>query len=174
MKATKEMSIVHIISASPLARPVLLKHGIKFIGKGLSPLESLEKVAKGNGLSDSDIEKILGEINSASGMTPSASVGLEKKGEVIELTESAAEKLKQIVRLKGKKGIRLRLVSDGCSTYVYDMDFATKRIGNEIEVKTGNVKFFVEQKTVDFIKGTMIDYNAEKEGFVFDNPNVKK
>ena len=57
------MSIVRIISENPLARYILLNNGIKFVGKGLSPLESLEKVAKGNGLAEIEIEKIITELN---------------------------------------------------------------------------------------------------------------
>lgn len=164
-KATRDMSIVQIISLSPLARSILLKYGVKFIGKGLSPLESLETVARGNGLSEADIENILNDINSYREI---------RKDTALDVTNIAAEKLKSIIKSKNKKGIRLRLVSDGCATYVYDMDFATKRIGNEVVFKTSGITFFVETKTADFVRGTKIDYDSEREGFVFTNPNVKK
>ena len=163
-KITKDMSVVQIISASPLARGILLKHGIKFIGKGLSPLESLDTVAKGNGLSGKQVENILDEINS---------IKEERKDVMLKTTDAAADKLRTIIKSRHKKGIRLRLVSDGCSTYVYDMDFATKRTEGEVEVNSSGVKFFIEQKSMDFIKGTTIDYNAKEDGFVFQNPNVK-
>ena len=164
-KITSDMSIVHIISTSPLARNILLNNGIKFVGRGLSPLESLEKVAKGNGLSDKEIGKIIDELN-----TPAK----RETKKIIEVSQTADEKLKELIKSKpGKKGIRLRLVSDGCSTYVYDMDFATKRVENEAVVKAGGVTFFVDPKTIDFIKGTTIDYSTKEGGFIFQNPNVK-
>ena len=166
-KITKDMTIVKIISENPLARGILLEHGIKFVGKGLSPLESLEKVAKGNGLSDSNINEILKELNKPL-------KNIKRDGDILNLTDTAREKLKQIIKSKHKKGIRLRLVSDGCATYVYDMDFGTKKIENEIEFKTGGVIFYIDPKSVDFLNGTRIDYNSGEEGFVFDNPNVKK
>lgn len=164
-KITEDMTIVKIISENPLARSVLLNHGIKFVGKGLSPLESLEKVAKGNGLTDKEIEKILFELNKE-----------HKRSDkiVLEVSDAASQKLKQMIKSKNKKGIRLRLVSDGCATYVYDMDFGTKKIEGEIEFKTAGVTFYIEPKSVDFIRGTTIDYDTGQEGFIFDNPNVKK
>lgn len=164
-RATKEMTVVQVLSESPLARGILLKYGIKFIGQSLSPLESLEKVAKGNGLGDKDVEKMLEELNREQP---------KRSGNIIELTETAGARLREMIKNRGKKGIRFRLVSDGCSSYIYDMDFGTRRVGDEIEFKTNGVTFYVEPKSANFIRGTKIDYNAKEEGFVFENPNVKR
>ena len=164
-KITNDMTIVKILSENPLARGVLLSNGIKFIGKGLSPLESLEKVAKGNGLTDAEIEKILSGLNREQPKRDDKNI--------LDITDMASEKLKQMIKAKHKKGIRLRMVSDGCSTYVYDMDFGTKKIEGEVEFRTNDVVFYIEPKSVDFIKGTKIDYSKKEDGFIFDNPNVK-
>lgn len=160
------MSIVNIISENPMARGILLGHGIKFVGKGLSPLESLEKVAKGNGLTITEIEKIITELNREQPKRDDKNI--------LDISDMASEKLKQMIKAKHKKGIRLRLVSDGCATYVYDMDFGTKKIDGEVEFRTNGVVFYIEPKSVDFIKGTKIDYNKKEDGFLFENPNVKK
>ena len=165
-KITEDMTIVKIISENPLARGVLLNNGIKFVGKGLSPLESLEKVAKGNGLTDKDINNILKELNREQPKHADRNI--------LEVTDIASQKLKLLIKSKHKKGIRLRLVSDGCATYVYDMDFGTKRVEGEVEFKTNGVIFYIEPKTVDFIRGTKIGFDTAENGFVFDNPNVKK
>ena len=165
-KITKDISIVDIISQNPMARGVLLENGIKFVGQGLSPLESLEKVAKGNGLDNKQIENILKELNKEQPKTSNK--------DVIQISSAAGTKLKEMIKSKNKKGIRLRLVSDGCATYVYDMDFGTRRIEGEIELKANGVTFYIDPKSADFIRGTKIDYDTKEEGFVFDNPNVKK
>ncbi len=165
-KITNDMSIVNIVSESPLARGILLNHGIKFVGKGLSPLESLEKVARGNGLTDTEIEKILAELNKEQ----------QKRddNDILNITNMASEKLRHMIKARHKKGIRLRLVSDGCASYVYDMDFGTKKIEGEAEFRTNGVTFYIEPKSVDFIKGTIIDYSEREDGFIFENPNVKQ
>lgn len=164
--ATKDMSVVKILSLYPLAREVLKRHGIAFIGKQLSPLESIEKAAIGNGLSGEQLAALLAEINEGI---------LEKKttffGEVLRLTPRAAEELNGMLAKKpGKKGIRLRLVSDGCALYSYDMDFGTKKLDGEIVFKTSGLTFYLEKKMMGFLQGTEIDYQG---GFLFLNPNVK-
>src|SRR3989338_7124503 len=115
-KITKDISIVDIISQNPMARGVLLENGIKFVGQGLSPLESLEKVAKGNGLDNKQIENILKELNKEQPKTSNK--------DVIQISSAAGTKLKEMIKSKNKKGIRLRVVRDGCAPYVYDMDRA--------------------------------------------------
>lgn len=165
-QVTKEMSIVRILSLYPLAREVIKRNGIEFIGKGLSPFESLDVVGRGNGLSEERIESVVQELNK----------GIEEKtkalfeGELIRLTEPAAVYLNRLLGQRGKRGIRLRLASDGCGLYSYDMDFATKKLSDELEFKASGVTLFLEKKTIGLLKGTTIDY---QEGFLFKNPNVK-
>ena len=167
-KIGREMSIVRILSEYPLAREAFKRNGIEFIGKDLSPLESLEKVGKGNGLSDRQIEKIVNEINK----------GIEEKGreiekgEIIRLNREAEKELAGLVDRKKKRGIRLRLVSDGCGSYRYDMDFGTKKMEGEVEFQAGKVRFYLERKFLGMIKGTEISFQGE--GFVFKNPNVRE
>ena len=64
-KITKDTSVSRAISISPFARGIFQKHGIKFIGKDVSPLESIEKAGQANGLSEKDIENIVIEINNS-------------------------------------------------------------------------------------------------------------
>lgn len=167
-KINQTMSIVKILTLYPLAREVFKRNGIEFIGKELSPLESLERVAKGNSLSDKDIESIVQEINK----------GIDEKGkalfegELLRVTSPAAAKLKEFIEAKkGKKGIRLRLASDGCGLYSYDMDFGTKRLEGELAFEANGITFYLERKTIGLLKGTEIDFL--KDGFFFNNPNVK-
>ncbi len=167
-KITKDTSVSRAISMAPLARGIFQKYGIKFIGKDVSPLESIEKAALANSLSEKDSDKIIEEINDS---LREQKISTEN---IIKLSDSAAEKLKEFLKTKkDKKGVRLRLVSDGCATYVYDMDFGTKPVGEEIKTESQGISFFIEKKTIALINGTEIDYNQEKGGFVFNNPNVK-
>jgi len=168
-KITREMSIVKILSSYPLAREVLKRHGIEFIGRQLSPLESLETVANGNNLEEGEIDKILQEING--GMKKAVSELFS--GEILTLTPKASSKLKELLERKGKKGIRFRLASDGCGLYSYDMDFGTKKLEGEMESKANGIKFYLDRKSIGLIKGLEIDYKEQQGGFMFNNPNVK-
>lgn len=164
-QVTKGMSVSRVLTASPLAREVLKRHGIRFIGKQLSPLESLETVGKGNGLTGEQVDAIVREINDGLGKGD----GLER-GELVKLTPTAERELADLVATKRKKGIRLRLASDGCGLYTYDMDLGTKRLDGEVQFQTGKVTFYLERKTLPFLKGTTIDFHDG--GFEMRNPNV--
>ena len=168
-KVNKDMSISEIVSICPAANFIFSKHGIKFIGKDLSPLESLEIVAKGNELNDEQIKEMIKEINEE--IKKQQSLGKEK---VIEVTDKAAEELKKILAEKDKKAFRLKLASDGCAIYTYDFDFGTKTIGEEIENNVKGIRIFMPRKNVPMLKGTIIDYDEQRGGFVFNNPNVKE
>ena len=169
-KINKDMSISEIVSICPAANSIFSKHGIKFIGKDLSPLESLEIVAKGNNLGDEQIKEMIKEINEE--IKKQDKVGKNEK--VIEVTDKAAEELKKILHDKGKKAFRLKLASDGCALYTYDFDFGTKAIGEEIENNVKGIRIFMPRKNVPMLKGTVIDYDEQRGGFVFNNPNVRE
>ncbi len=170
IKITKEMTVAEIIRSFPLAAVSFRKYGIEFIGKDLSPLESLEKVAYGNGLTEESLGKMVDEINQEMNKKPVENVGKD----FIILTEKAAKEFTILLKSKeDKSGIRLRLVSSGCALYVYDMEFASRRFGTEIEFETNGVNFYVEKKTIPLIDGVRIDY-IDGKGFNFDNPHVKE
>ena len=167
-RITKEMSILEILSSSPKARSILREGGIKFVGKKASPLESLELVAKANGLDEKQTEGLVLKLNES--LKKGSTSGIK-----ISLSEAAAQELRNLLSKKpGKKGFRLRLVSIGCSVYSYDLDFATKAVESEATCKAGNLTFFIEKKHRDFLNGLRIEYDSEAGGFVFDNPNMKK
>jgi iron-sulfur cluster assembly accessory protein len=92
----------------------------------------------------------------------------------IDVSDDAAARLMEMIKSKNMNGIRIRLVSNGCGAYIYDMDFGTKRVGDEIETEARNIKFFISRKSLVYLNGLTIKYDTEKEGFVFDNPNIKK
>lgn len=164
---TKEMTILEILSSNPQARAILKDGGIKFIGRSASPHESLEHVAKANGLADTQIEGLVSNLNrSASGKSGSMS---------ISLSGDAAEELKNLLSKRaGKKGLRLRLVSAGCAVYTYDLDFASKALEDEFPCRAGGLVFFVEKRHRDLLNGLRIAYDRDAKGFVFENPNVRE
>ena len=165
-KITKDTTVMEALSIHPAARALLKESGIRFIGRDANPMESLERVAKANGLSENQLATLVAKLNS----TPSHSRGVS-----ISLTENAAEELKALLRKKpGKKAMRLRLVSIGCAMYSYDMDFATKRMDSEAACSAKGITFFVEKRRLDFLNGLLIDYDPSNQGFVFHNPNMRQ
>ncbi len=64
MTITKDMSMADVLKANPQAGEVMMKYGLHCVGCPMTLMETLEQGAKGHGLSDKDIEKMLEEINS--------------------------------------------------------------------------------------------------------------
>lgn len=165
---SEDMSIMEITSIFPLSSQVFIENGIKFIGNNLSPLESLKKVGKGNGLSEEKISEIVKEINRQIKHFHEGKLG----GEPFFLTDKAAEELKKVLKNKVKKAVKFRLYQDACGLFTYDVDFGNKKQENEVAIRKRGINFHVDRKSILMIQGTTIDFRDG--GFYFDNPNVRK
>ncbi len=169
IQMTRSMPVTQVLSIYPLARDALAGAGIAFIGKSVSPLEPLEKVARANGLDDVQIDALVAEINTKIAAASNAVL----EGTILTFTEAAGQELARLLAEKPEKqGVVLRLASDGCALYSYDLDFAAKPTEAELTIRTPWVPLFLERKTIGFLKGTTIDF---RDGvFVFENPNVRQ
>ena len=96
---------------------------------------------------------------------------------IMSLTDSAAERVKQLmeIRTEPASGLRIGIRTGGCSGMAYSMEFATDKGPLDEVVEEKGVKLFVEAKALMFLIGTEMDYVEDKlqSGFVFNNPNEK-
>jgi iron-sulfur cluster assembly protein len=94
---------------------------------------------------------------------------------VMTLTESAAQRVKQIMATSGNDviGLRVGIKRGGCAGMEYTMEYATALQQHEEVVEDKGVKILIEPKAVLFLLGTEMDYRTEKlsSSFVFNNPN---
>jgi len=100
---------------------------------------------------------------------------------VIKLTESAAQKIRDMIKDKEGDivGIRIGVKPKGCLGLSYFMDFEKKSdidhsLDSFVQEDKG-VSIFVEKKAYDFVSGTEIDFLDEgfRSEFVFNNPHAK-
>ncbi|MBW2988109.1 disulfide oxidoreductase [Candidatus Woesearchaeota archaeon] len=63
MRINKDMTFAEILSHCPECGEVLFKFGLHCIGCHLSPAETLEQGAKAHGLSDSQVDEMIKELN---------------------------------------------------------------------------------------------------------------
>ena len=96
----------------------------------------------------------------------------------VTLTDSAVARLRGLLaQNEGAAGIKLNVVSQGCSGMSYHMDFADEPIAGAdvVESEDGSVRLYVEPAAVMYILGTEIDFVEDRmqTGFVFNNPNEK-
>ena len=94
--------------------------------------------------------------------------------EVVALTEAAIEQIKKMLlrdKLDGH-GLRISVVSGGCSGYSYKLDFAKESNPGDIVVDQDTLKIYLDPSSIDHLKGTVIDYKSSlmEAGFTFQNP----
>ena len=93
----------------------------------------------------------------------------------ITLTETAAERMKEIMAASGGKyiGVRIGVKNGGCAGMEYTMDFVAEPEKLDERVEDKGVEIVVDSKAVLFLLGATIDFETTKlhSKFVFSNPN---
>jgi iron-sulfur cluster assembly protein len=97
--------------------------------------------------------------------------------QVITLTEAALKRAQYLLEKRGKEsaGIKVKVVSGGCSGLKYSIEYADE-IGKFDEIiQAENLKIIIDSKAVLHLIGSEMDYieTQFKSGFTFNNPNQK-
>lgn len=96
---------------------------------------------------------------------------------MIQLTERAVEKVKEILDQQEPKptGLRIAVVGGGCSGFNYSMAFENTPNILDKTYSFDGLKVFVDQASLLYLDGASVDYveTLEGSGFKFDNPNVR-
>ncbi|HEV8341514.1 MAG TPA: iron-sulfur cluster assembly accessory protein [Candidatus Binatia bacterium] len=94
----------------------------------------------------------------------------------LRLTEKAIEQVKTILARENLEGYGLRMgvVTSGCSGYSYHMDFEKEQKPADIVIEIDGLKIYVDSSIAKHLQGTVIDYTTglQGAGFKFNNPNV--
>jgi len=94
----------------------------------------------------------------------------------LTLTEKAIEQVKALLARDSRKdhGLRVSVADGGCSGFSYKLDFAKKEEPGDLVLEQGDLKVYVDSKSVAHLKGTTIDYVSSLYGggFKFSNPNA--
>ena len=93
---------------------------------------------------------------------------------MIEVTESAQEKMKEVLDANSKPYIRFGVKGGGCAGFNYQLDVEDTKKDSDQELAFGEVKVLVSNVCEMFVLGTRIDYKKEIFGsyFTYDNPNA--
>ncbi|HUQ91742.1 MAG TPA: iron-sulfur cluster assembly accessory protein [Bryobacteraceae bacterium] len=96
---------------------------------------------------------------------------------MIQLTERAIEKVREILDTQEPKptGLRLAVVGGGCSGFSYSMAFENSPGLLDKTYNYDGLKVFVDQASLLYLDGAEVDFveTLEGSGFKFNNPNVK-
>ena len=95
----------------------------------------------------------------------------------LKLTENAIAQAKVILARENLEGhgLRVAVVSSGCSGYSYHMDFEKEEKPGDTVLEVDGVKVYLDASSSKYLQGTVIDYvsGLQGAGFKFNNPNVK-
>lgn len=96
------------------------------------------------------------------------------RAKIVALTEAAIEQIKKMLlrdKLDGH-GLRISVVSGGCSGFSYKLDFVREANASDTVVEQDSLEIYLDQSSIDHLKGTIIDYKSSLmgAGFTFQNP----
>jgi len=96
---------------------------------------------------------------------------------MVQLTETAVSKVKEILETQEPKpaGLRISVVGGGCSGFSYSMAFENTPGMLDKTYKFGDLQVLIDQASLLYLDGVQVDYveTLEGSGFKFNNPNVK-
>ena len=95
--------------------------------------------------------------------------------QIITLSDSAAERIKEIMANAGNNsiGVRIGVKSGGCAGMSYVMEYTKEVNPNDELIEDKGVKVFIDSAAVMYLLGTEMDFKKEEftSQFVFNNPN---
>ena len=95
--------------------------------------------------------------------------------QVIKLSDSAADRIKEIISKAEKEtlGLRVGVKSGGCAGMEYVLEYAKNINPGDEVIEEKGVKVFIDPAAIIYLIGTEMDYKKEEfsSSFVFNNPN---
>jgi iron-sulfur cluster insertion protein len=96
---------------------------------------------------------------------------------MIEITESAKNKIKDILYDEGnpKMSLRTFVQGGGCSGFSYGFTLDEEQNEDDFEIVLDEFKVLVDAMSMQYLQGASIDYKEELMGsqFVIKNPNAQ-
>jgi iron-sulfur cluster insertion protein len=94
----------------------------------------------------------------------------------IVFTESAANKVKELIEEEGNADLKLRVfvTGGGCSGFQYGFTFDEEVADDDTTMEKNGVKLLIDPMSYQYLVGAEIDYTEGLEGsqFVIRNPNA--
>jgi len=96
--------------------------------------------------------------------------------EPIIFTDSAAEKVGNLISEEGNDSLKLRVYisGGGCSGFQYGFTFDEEVNDDDTQITNGDVTVLIDSMSIQYLNGAEIDYKEDVSGaqFVIRNPNA--
>ena len=97
---------------------------------------------------------------------------------MITLTDTAADKVKELITQEGEDGLMLRVAvrPGGCSGFSYEMFFDTDQDDADLTQDYEGVKVVVDPSSAQLLTAATLDYKdgLQGAGFSINNPNAQR
>ena len=107
----------------------------------------------------------------------SSSSSIKSKKQVMEVTEAAAKRIRELLGNKAKPYLKIGIRTRGCNGMTYTMNYADEKDRGEFDevVEQHGVKVIIEPNALMSIIGTKMDFVSDnlRSEFTFENPNAK-
>ena len=149
------MNVMDIIALHPDAGDILAAYGLHCFHCAFNTLDTLEAGARSHGLTDTDIENLVIDLEELLEKTP-------QKPQIITLTKEAAQGLQLIGKQEKKESIMLRVTQDNQGNYCMEFDetvgeddrtFLCEGIENVCVVASEKVLWSIGGSTIDMRDG---------------------
>jgi iron-sulfur cluster insertion protein len=100
----------------------------------------------------------------------------EQMPEPLVFSDSAADKVRQLIEEEGNPELKLRVfvTGGGCSGFQYGFTFDESVAEDDTTMQKGGVTLLIDPMSLQYLMGAEIDYQENIEGaqFVIKNPNA--
>ncbi len=97
---------------------------------------------------------------------------------MITLTDTAADKVRQLITAEGEDDLALRVAvrPGGCSGFSYEMFFDSDVATDDVTVEHAGVRVIVDPSSAQLLTGATLDYKdgLDQSGFAITNPNAQR
>ena len=91
---------------------------------------------------------------------------------MLALTDSALKAVRQVLTRTGESGLRIEVASLGCFGLDYHLDLDHEAREDDEVIDCGGFNVFVDSASWLLLEGTEVDFDEQKAGFIFHNPQA--
>lgn len=97
----------------------------------------------------------------------------------IRISDKAASEIRRVMaenKIPDTAGLRMGVKGGGCSGFTYVLGFDEQASVTDKVFDTNGVKIFVDERSLPYLSGVLLDYQdgLNGKGFTFDNPNATR
>ncbi|XP_059478365.1 iron-sulfur cluster assembly 2 homolog, mitochondrial [Neocloeon triangulifer] len=127
---------------------------------------------------NSTIRRLWSSTNNATRLLSSSQTATDsaKGSEELKISDSCVERLKEITSDDGGH-LRITVEGGGCSGFQYKFDIDNKINDDDRILEKGGIKVVVDITSLDYLKGSTVDYHKEliRSAFrIIDNPKAEQ